>query len=101
MHDSPIVQIYKDANANSFVHEITVEDPSPGFCALRDRLDIQCCCAQRLFSVPPSEVCSSKGMGTSKLTIEDIKHVQSLTKLTTGQVWREVSQCPSKYSPCC
>ena len=74
------------------MHEITVEDPSPGFCALRDRMDIQCCVNHKFFSLSPfgaaagDTALAGQGASTSTLTTDAVKHIQSVTKLTTGQV---------------
>jgi hypothetical protein len=84
--------VYRAASEDACAHEITVEDPSPGFCALRDRMDIQCCVTHKFFSLSPfgaaaeDTALAGQGSSTSKLTTDTVKHIQSVTKLTTGQV---------------
>ncbi|KAF0775353.1 hypothetical protein AaE_000947, partial [Aphanomyces astaci] len=70
------------------VHEVTVEDPVPGFSMLRDVVDVKTCLSHGFFGLPPSEATASAGHGTRALTPDDVAAVKKSLKVTKTQVHR-------------
>ncbi|KDO30017.1 hypothetical protein SPRG_05206 [Saprolegnia parasitica CBS 223.65] len=80
-----VAHIMAEARASDSIHEITVEDPVPGFARLRDVVDIKTCLAHGFFA---SAAALGLGTSTQKCTPADIAHVKKALKLTKLQVQR-------------
>ncbi|KAF0697689.1 Aste57867_11660 [Aphanomyces stellatus] len=88
-HGERLVEhIMHQARSMKHVHEVTVEDPVPGFSMLRDVVDVKTCLSHGFFSVPPTGEPTCVAHGTRSLTAEGIAAVKQSLKLTKQQTQR-------------
>ncbi|ETV97841.1 hypothetical protein H310_09180 [Aphanomyces invadans] len=88
-HGERLVEyIMHQARSQPIVHEVTVEDPVPGFSMLRDLVDVKTCLSHGFFGLHPSETPASPGRGTQVLKPEDIEAVKKSLKLNKTQIHR-------------
>ncbi|EQC35966.1 hypothetical protein SDRG_06708 [Saprolegnia diclina VS20] len=80
-----VAHIMTEARASDSLHEITVEDPVPGFARLRDVVDVKTCLEHGFFV---GSAASGLGTSTQKCTPADVAHVKKALKLTKLQVQR-------------
>ncbi|ETV80772.1 hypothetical protein, variant [Aphanomyces astaci] len=83
-HGERLVEyIMHQARSRANVHEVTVEDPVPGFSTLRDVVDVKTCLSHGFFGLPPSEATASAGHGTRALTPDDVAAVKKVSTHAT------------------